>query len=74
MIALSILNGGPGPSFLSPAVVDFVFGGISIVKPQVEDVPDMLIREKIYQVSSYRDFITPCNTIGKSLRCEVSCM
>ena len=52
MIALSILNGGPGPSFLSPAVVDFLFGGIETIKPQVEDVPDKLIKEKISQVSA----------------------
>ena len=54
MIALSILNGGPGPTFLSPAVVDFLFGGLSTVKPCVEDVPDMLIREKIRQVRMHR--------------------
>ena len=50
MFAVSILNGGPGPSFLSPAVVDYLFGGIPMVKPQVEDVPDMVIKEKINQV------------------------
>ena len=50
MIAISMLNGDPGPSFLLPAVVDFLFGGIAKVKPQVEDVPDMLIKEKISQV------------------------
>lgn len=50
MIALSILNGGPGPTFLSPAVVDYLFGGISTVKAQIEDVPDMLTREKLRQV------------------------
>ena len=38
-----ILNGGPGPSFLLPAIVDFIFGGIPMIKPQVEDV---LIGEK----------------------------
>ena len=46
MIALSIFNGGPGPSFLSPAIMHFIFGGIPMVKPRVEDVTDMLIREK----------------------------
>ena len=40
MIALSILHGGPGPVFFAPVVVDYLFGGISAVKPSVDDVPD----------------------------------
>ena len=40
MIALSIIHGGPGPVFFSPAVVDYLFGGISSVTPRIEDIPD----------------------------------
>lgn len=36
IIALSIIHGGPGPVFLSPAVVDYLFGGISAIKAIIE--------------------------------------
>lgn len=49
-IALSILNGGPGPTFFSPLSIDYLFGGITKVKPSVDDIPDMLIQDKISKV------------------------
>lgn len=49
-IALSIVNGGPGPTFLAPVVVDYLFGGITCVKPSVEDVLDETVRSKIQKV------------------------
>lgn len=51
IIALSILHGGPGPVFFAPVVVDYLFGGITMVKPCVEDVPDPLLQSKLRKVS-----------------------
>ena len=50
MIALSILHGGPGPVFFAPVIVDYLFGGISAVKPSVDDVPDEDLQLKIRKV------------------------
>ena len=50
MIALSILHGGPGPSFFAPSIVDYLFGGISSVKPSIEDVPEESLKKKIIKV------------------------
>lgn len=47
-----ILHGGPGPIFFSPVVVDYLFGGMSAVKPTVDDVPNESLRLKIIQVKS----------------------
>ena len=30
----------PGPVFFAPVIVDYLFGGISAVKPSADDVPD----------------------------------
>jgi len=49
-IALSILHGGPGPVFFAPVIVDYLFGGMSMVKPEVADVPDALFRSNIEKV------------------------
>ena len=50
IIALSILHGGPGPTFFAPIVVDYLFGGFSAVKPCIEDVPDNELQSKINKV------------------------
>ena len=47
MFALSILHGGTGPFFLSPSVVDYLFGGVGAVKPTIDEVPDDIIQQKI---------------------------
>jgi hypothetical protein len=52
-VALSILHGGPASTFFAPCVIDYLFGGISGVKPRVADVPDCIIRDKIEKVSFY---------------------
>ena len=50
MITLSILHGGPGPVFFAPVIVDYLFGGISAVKPCIEDVPNEALQLKIKKV------------------------
>ena len=52
MIALSILYGGPGPAFFAPSVIDYLFGGLSMVTPLVEDIPDTATQDKIKQVGN----------------------
>lgn len=47
MIALSVLHGGPGPVFFSPVVVDYLFGGVPLVKPKIDDVPDKTLQGKV---------------------------
>lgn len=50
-IVLSILNGGPGPTFFSPLIVEYLFRGMADMKqPCVSDVPDPELRDKISMV------------------------
>ena len=53
IIALSLIHGGPGPQFFSPAVADYIVYGVQSVKAKVVDVPDIEVREKIQKVSYY---------------------
>ena len=46
-IVLSLSQGVPSPTFFAPSVVDYLFGGISKVKPRVEDIPDYEVQEKL---------------------------
>lgn len=50
IIALSILHGGPGPTFFAPIVVDYLLGGFSAVQPCIEDVADNELQLKIKKV------------------------
>ena len=53
LIALSILNSGPGPSFLAPCVAQYLFYGmesLEMTPPNIEDVPDSIIKGRINQV------------------------
>lgn len=47
MIAVSILNGGPGPGCLSHAVVDYLTYGFKKVNATIEDVPNLAIQDHI---------------------------
>lgn len=48
---MSVIHGGPGPTFFTPAVADYLIGGkISSVKPDVSDIPDFEIQSKIKMV------------------------
>ena len=49
-IVLSITQGGPGPTFLAPSVVDYLFGGTEAAKGCIDDVPDIEVREKLHEV------------------------
>lgn len=51
IVTLSIIHGGMGPVFFSEPVIDYFFGKGRQCKAQVEDVPDLLIRDKLIKVS-----------------------
>ena len=50
MIAMSLVHGGPGPHFFTPAVADYIIYGMSKVKATPSDVPDKEIQQKLIQV------------------------
>ena len=50
MIALSVVHGGPGPSFFAESVVAYLFCGLSGVTAKVDDVPDTSIRDQLKKV------------------------
>ena len=50
MIALSIVHGGPGPSFFAECVVDYIFNGLGSVSARIVDIPDASIKERIQNV------------------------
>ena len=50
MIAVSVVQGGPGPQCLSPAVVDYLSYGIEKILATSEDVPDTEIKYKLKMV------------------------
>lgn len=52
IISLSLLYGGPGATFFSPAVADYITYGISRVKATIDDVPTEEVRQKLLKVSS----------------------
>ena len=49
-IVLSLSQGGPGPTFFSSCVVDYLFGGTAAVKACIDDIPDKEVCEKLHKV------------------------
>lgn len=50
IIAISLVYGGPSPSFFSSAVADYITYGVLKVKATVDDVPDEKVKEKLVKV------------------------
>ena len=50
VLAMSIVHGGPAPSFFTAAVADFLLYGIDKTYPTVKDVPDTEVRVKLEKV------------------------
>lgn len=50
LMALSIVHGGPSPSFFSECVVDYIFSGMAAVVPSIDDIPDFSIRQQVEMV------------------------
>ena len=52
MMAVSLIHGGPSPTFLTPSVVDYLIKGIRGADPEVKEVPNPDIRRKLEEVSN----------------------
>ena len=50
MIAVSLIHGGPAPTFLAPSVVGYILKGIRGADPQVKEVPNLHVRQKLEEV------------------------
>ena len=53
MLALSLLHGGPAPSFFCGAVGSYLVNGMSRVKAEIADVPNKSMRVKLVEVHIY---------------------
>ena len=51
MFAVSLLYGGPSPTFLAPSVVNYLVYGLSRVQADVYEVPNAAIQNKLKKVS-----------------------
>ena len=50
MIALSVIHGGPAPTFFADPVIDYLFGEKRQFKAVCGDIPDLEDREKVEKV------------------------
>ena len=50
MLAVFIVHGGPAPHFFAHGVADYIIYGIEHVNARVEDVPDVVVKEKLMKV------------------------
>lgn len=53
MIVSSIVHGGPAPRFFAHCVADYIVFGIDHVKPKLEEVLDLVIKNKLRKVQCY---------------------
>ena len=49
MMAVSLIHGGPVPTFLAPSVVDYFVRGVKYVKASPEEVPIPTIKQKLME-------------------------
>ena len=52
---MSIMQGGPGPACFSQWVYDQLTRGLDCVQVSVNDIPDTMIQDKLYQVCFWRE-------------------
>ena len=50
IIALSVVHGGPGPTFLADSIIYYIFKDGNPIVTKVEDIPDESIRAKLKKV------------------------
>ena len=53
MIALSIIHGGPAPTFFADPVIDYLLGEKRQFKAKCQDIPDLEIQGKVTKVCRY---------------------
>ena len=51
MVAVSLVHGGPSPTFFTPSIVDYIVYGMKKVKASVDEVPNETIVRKLKEVS-----------------------
>ena len=50
--AMSILQGGPSPQFLSPTVAHYLLQGDEGLQPEISEIPDSEIRAKVQKANA----------------------
>jgi hypothetical protein len=53
-IVLSVLHGGPGPSFFSRSVVNYIFHGLPVY-PGIDEIPSVDVQEVVLKIKSATD-------------------
>ena len=56
MIAVSLIHGGPSPTFFAPSIVDYMVYGMQKVKPSVDEIPCKNIQRKLKEVSKHYSY------------------
>ena len=51
IIVLSLMQGGPAPTFFAPSVVEYLFRGQCPEIPSISDIPDPVVQQKLFEVS-----------------------
>lgn len=57
--AMSILQGGPAPQFLSPTVAHYLLHGDEGLQPEIADIPDCEVRAKIQKACAQNNTRIP---------------
>lgn len=50
MMAVSLIHGGPAPTFLAPSVISYIIKGIQGAEPDIQEVPNTHVRKKLEEV------------------------
>ena len=60
LFALSLMHGGPGPTFLAPSVINYMIDGST--KADVLDIPEKSIQNSLLKVIIMRFIIFFCSS------------
>ena len=51
VVAVSLIHGGPAPTFFATSVVEYIIRGIKGVDPTIDEVPNCTIRCRLEEVN-----------------------
>ena len=51
MLSMSLVHGGPAPSFFAEPITDYILHGLEKVKVSITDIQDEAIRRKLQKVN-----------------------
>ena len=57
ILSISLVHGGPAPSFFAEPVADYILYGLEKVKVSIADMQDRAIKRKLQKVSDLMWFI-----------------